>query len=92
MLCNVIGRIKKRWTDRLQNSWQHYIKAGIEAGNEEQIQHRLAELAKCILEYRNLYAEWQLGDEEIKKMRAHCEALRENVSLCRLAMQKEHAI
>ena len=63
-------------------------KAGIEAGNEEQIQHRLAELAKCILEYRNLYAEWQLGDEEIKKMRAHCEALRENVSLCRLAMQK----
>ena len=63
-------------------------KAGIEAGNEEQIQHRLEELAKCILEYRNLYAEWQLGDEEIKKMRAHCEALRENVSLCRLAMQK----
>ncbi len=63
-------------------------KAGIEAGNEEQIQHRLAELAERILEYRNLYAEWQCGDEEIKKMRAHCEALRENVSLCRLAMQK----
>lgn len=63
-------------------------KAGIEAGNEEQIQHRLAELSERILEYRNLYAEWQRGDEEIKKMRAHCEALRENVSLCRLAMQK----
>lgn len=63
-------------------------KAGIEAGNEEQIQHRLAELAERIWEYRNLYAEWQRGDEEIKKMRAHCEALRENVSLCRLAMQK----
>ena len=63
-------------------------KAGIEAGNEEQIQHRLAELAIRILEYRNLYAEWQRSDEEIKKMRAHCEALRENVSLCRLAMQK----
>ena len=63
-------------------------KAGIEAGNEEQIQHRLAELAERILEYRNLYAEWQRGDEEIKKMRAHYEALRENVSLCRLAMQK----
>lgn len=86
----------------LQRDWTHQktvdgqiaeqlaalYKAGIEAGNEEQIQHRLAELAKCILEYRNLYAEWQLGDEEIKKMRAHCEALRENVSLCRLAMQK----
>ena len=63
-------------------------KAGIEAGNEEQIQRRLAELAIRILEYRNLYAEWQRGDEETKKIRTHCEALRENVSLCRLAMQK----
>ena len=63
-------------------------KAGIEAGNEEQIQHRLAELAIRILEYRNLYAEWQRSDEETKKIRTHCEALRENVSLCRLAMQK----
>ena len=86
----------------LQRDWTHQktvdgqiaeqlaalYKAGIEAGNEEQIQHRLAELAKCILEYRNLYAEWQRSDEEIKKMRAHCEALRENVSLCCLAMQK----
>lgn len=86
----------------LQRDWTHQktvdgqiaeqlaalYKAGIEAGNEEQIQRRLAELAERILEYRNLYAEWQRGDEEIKKMRAHCEALRENVSLCRLAMQK----
>ena len=86
----------------LQRDWTHQktvdgqiaeqlaalYKAGIEAGNEEQIQHRLAELAERILEYRNLYAEWQRSDEEIKKMRAHCEALRENVSLCRLAMQK----
>ena len=63
-------------------------KAGIEAGNEEQIQHRLAELAIRILEYRNLYADWLRCYEEIKKMSAHCEALRENVSLCRLAMQK----
>ena len=63
-------------------------KAGIEAGNEEQIQRRLAELAERILEYRNLYAEWQRGNEETKKIRTHCEALRENVSLCRLAMQK----
>lgn len=63
-------------------------KAGIEAGNEEQIQRRLAELAERILEYRNLYAEWQRGDEETKKIRTHCEALRENISLCRLAMQK----
>lgn len=63
-------------------------KAGIEAGDEERIQRRLAELAERILEYRTLYAEWQRGDEEIKKTRAHCEALRENVSLCRLAKQK----
>ena len=86
----------------LQRDWTHQkmvdgqigeqlaalYKAGIDAGNEEQIQHRLMELAERILEYRNLYAEWQRSDEEIKKMRAHCEALRENVSLCRLAMQK----
>ena len=86
----------------LQRDWTHQktvdgqiaeqlaalYKAGIEAGNEEQIQHRLAELAERILEYRNLYAEWQRGDEETKKIRTHCEALRENVSLCRLAMQK----
>lgn len=61
---------------------------GIDVGNEEQIQHRLTELAEQILEYRNLHAEWQRSDEGIKKMRAHCESLRENVSLCRLAMQK----
>ena len=86
----------------LQRDWTHQkmvdgqigeqlsalYKAGIDTGNEEQIQHRLTELAERILEYRNLYAEWQRSDEEIKKMRAHCEALRENVSLCRLAMQK----
>ncbi|MDE6820585.1 AAA family ATPase [Bacteroides acidifaciens] len=63
-------------------------KEGLDAGSAEQIQHRLEELAKLILEYRNLYAEWQHSDEAVKKMRAHCEALRENVSLCRLAMQK----
>lgn len=86
----------------LQRDWTHQktvdgqigeqlaalYKAGIDAGNEEQIQHRLTELAERILEYRNLYTEWQRSDKEIKKMRAHCEALRENVSLCRLAMQK----
>lgn len=45
-------------------------KEGLDVGNEEQIQHRLEELAKLILEYRNLYAAWQHSDEEIKKMRA----------------------
>ena len=66
-------------------------KGGVECNqysNEEQIQERLKELAQRILEYRNLYAEWQKCDEEIKKMRAHCEAMRENVSNCRLAIEK----
>ena len=65
-----------------------FQKESADTGNEEQIQQRLGELAKLILEYRNLYAEWQRGDEEIKKLRSHYEALRENVSRCRLAMQK----
>lgn len=68
-----------------------FQKESADTGNEEQIQQRLGELAKLILEYRNLYAEWQRGDEEIKKLRSHYEALRENVSRCRLAMQKVSA-
>lgn len=68
-----------------------FQKESADTGNEEQIQQRLGELAKLVLEYRNLYAEWQRGDEEIKKLRSHYEALRENVSRCRLAMQKVSA-
>lgn len=68
-----------------------FQKESADTGNEEQIQQRLGELAKLILEYRNLYAEWQRGDEEIKKLRSHYEALRENVSRCRLVMQKVSA-
>lgn len=68
-----------------------FQKESADTGNEEQIQQRLGELAKLILEYRNLYAEWQRGDEEIKKLRSHYEALRENVSRCRLTMQKVSA-
>lgn len=89
----------------LQRDWAHqkmiagqvreqlsaFQKESTDTGNEEQIQQRLGELAKLILEYRNLYAEWQRGDEEIKKLRSHYEALRENVSRCRLAMQKVSA-
>lgn len=60
----------------------------VAAGDEQQIQHRLEELATLILEYRRLYTEWQHGDETVKKMRARCEALRENVSCCRLDVQK----
>ena len=35
-----------------------FQKESADTGNEEQIQQRLGELAKLILEYRNLYAEW----------------------------------
>lgn len=61
-------------------------------GNEEQIRSRLNELAERILAYRNLYAEWQQSDEKIKKLRAHCDVLRENVAQCRLATQKVAAV
>ena len=53
---------------------------GLPAGEEDQIQNRL-----------NLYAEWQQNDEKIKKLRTYCDALRENVSQCRLAAQKVSA-
>lgn len=64
-------------------------KEGNAVGDEEQIQSRLKELAQRILEYRNLYAEWQRSDEAIKKLRIYCETLRENVSQYRLSIQKE---
>ena len=64
---------------------------GLPAGEEEQIQNRLNELAERISAYQHLYAEWQQNDEKIKKLRIHCDALRENVSQCRLAAQKVSA-
>ena len=64
---------------------------GLPAREEEQIQNRLNELAERISAYQHLYAEWQQNDEKIKKLRTHCDALRENVSQCRLAAQKVSA-
>ena len=64
---------------------------GLPAGEEEHIQNRLNELAERISAYQHLYAEWQQNDEKIKKLRTHCDALRENVSQCRLAAQKVSA-
>ena len=54
-------------------------------------ENRLNELAERISAYQHLYAEWQQNDEKIKKLRTHCDALRENVSQCRLAAQKVSA-
>ena len=56
--------------------------------NEEQIQNRLKKLSERIHDYQILYGEWQKEDENIKKLRTHCEALRECVSQYRLATQK----
>mgnify|MGYP000300231006 CR=1 FL=1 len=64
---------------------------GLPAGEEEHIQNRLNELAERISAYQHLYAEWQQNDEKIKKLRTYCDALRENVSQCRLAAQKVSA-
>lgn len=64
---------------------------GLPAGEEDQIQNRLNELAERISAYQHLYAEWQQNDEKIKKLRTYCDALRENVSQCRLAAQKVSA-
>ena len=64
---------------------------GLPAGEEDQIQNRLNELAERISNYQHLYAEWQQNDEKIKKLRTYCDALRENVSQCRLAAQKVSA-
>ncbi len=47
-----------------------------------------AGIGKTYSEYSSLYTEWQRNDEAIKKIRVHCEALRENVSQCRLTMQQ----
>ena len=82
---------QKMIAGQIREQLSAFQKESADTGNEEQIQQRLEELAKLILEYRNLYAEWQRGDEEIKKLRSHYEALRENVSRCRLAMQKVSA-
>ncbi|WP_294476762.1 AAA family ATPase [uncultured Bacteroides sp.] len=61
-------------------------------GDEAKIQNRLKELAGLIQEYGTLYAQWQRSDEAIKKMRAYCEDLRENVAHCRLSIQKVFSV
>lgn len=79
---------QKTLGEQIKEQLSGLINGGGDAGDEGQIQKRLTELAERILEYRNLYCKWQQSDEEIKKLRTHCVALRENVSQCRLSMQK----
>lgn len=57
------------------------------ADDAQKIQERLKELAGLIQAYQLLYAEWQQNDGKLKKLRAHCESLRQNVSQCQLAKQ-----
>lgn len=61
--------------------------AGQEDGPEK-IQNRLNELAAQIRSYHQLNEEWRLQDEVIKKLRTHCEALRESIAQFRLLTQK----
>lgn len=62
-----------------------------DAGQEddpEKIEKRLHELAAQIRSYHQLNEEWRLQDEVIKKLRSHCEALRESIAQFRLLTQK----
>ena len=56
------------------------------------LQQRLQEIEDRINQYQQLYAEWQQRDEELKKLRHHCESLREGIAQCRLLMQQAAAI
>ena len=60
--------------------------------NEETLQNRQKELGERIRTYQILNAEWQKEEEDIKKLRAHCESLREKVAQYHLGMQKVIAV
>lgn len=56
------------------------------------LRQRLQELEGRIDQYQQLYAEWQQKDEGLKKLRYHCESLREGITRSRLLMQQAAAI
>ena len=56
------------------------------------LRQRLQELEGRINQYQQLYAEWQQKDEGLKKLRHHCESLREGITRSRLLMQQAAAI
>ncbi|WP_320935278.1 AAA family ATPase [Bacteroides nordii] len=56
------------------------------------LRQRLQELEDRINQYQQLYAEWQQKDEGLKKLRHHCESLREGITRSRLLMQQAVAI
>lgn len=56
------------------------------------LRQRLQELEDRINQYQQLYAEWQQKDEGLKKLRHHCESLREGITRSRLLMQQAAAI
>lgn len=56
------------------------------------LRQRLQELEGRIDQYQQLYAEWQQKDEGLKKLRHHCESLREGITRSRLLMQQAAAI
>lgn len=52
------------------------------------LQQRLDELTEKIKQYELLYVEWQQQDGIMKKLRTHCEALREGLAQTRLLAQQ----
>lgn len=56
------------------------------------LRQHLQELEGRINQYQQLYAEWQQKDEGLKKLRHHCESLREGITRSRLLMQQAAAI
>lgn len=54
----------------------------------EQLQQQLNELAEKLKSYQRLYEDWQLHDNEIKKLRLQTDSLREAISSCRLLLQQ----
>lgn len=78
----------KKQVSQLETQLSALQKEGGATENEEYIQNRLKELSERIQTYQVLYSEWQKEEESIKSQRVRCERLRENVSQCRLAMQK----
>ena len=58
----------------------------------KELTQRLHELEGKMNQYQLLYSEWQRNDELIKKMRNHCEVVREKLNQLRLLMQQTVAI
>ena len=62
-----------------------------EETDEAMVKSNLEVIVLKMNEYHRLNADWQQHEEKIKKLRSHCENLRNSVAECRLLTQKEIA-